>query len=142
LSDLAGGLFGGLIGDELTEGRGEKAATKQLAAFSAGRAVTIPCAFRESTGAARPRWRHGRLELSKGRAAWTRRFGRAPELVLGRGETTALHSRSVTRTEALRVNPKLVVLAYQRGESTIEFAIRHGDLRVMARVLEIPATQR
>ena len=140
IGDLVSGLFGGLIGDELTEGRAEKASTKQLAAFSTGHAVAIPCAYRESTGATDPSWCHGKLELSKGRAAWTRRFGKTPELTLGRGETTALHSRSVTRTEAVHINPKLIVLSYQRGQSRIEFAVRKRDLPVIARVLELPTS--
>jgi hypothetical protein len=79
--------------------------------------------------------------LSKGRAAWTRRFAKSPELILARREAKALHTRSVTRAEALHVNPKLTVLAYQRAESTLEFAVRKRDFPVIARVLELPASQ-
>lgn len=135
--DWVGDLLGGVIGDELTERRAERrterATRKRLAAFSAGRPVTIPCAFREQAG-----WRHGRLELVKGRATWTRRFAKAPGFVLGRGEATPLYSRSVTRAEALHLNQRLTVLVYQRGEATIEYAVRVRDLAVIARVLELP----
>lgn len=133
IGDLLGELLGGVIGDELTERRAERATRKQLAAFSAGRPVTIRCAFHEQAG-----WRHGRLELVKGRAAWTRRFAKEPGLVLARGEATPLHSRPVTRAEAPHLSPRLTVLVYQRGEATLECAVRVRDLAVIARVLELP----
>jgi hypothetical protein len=133
LSDWLGDLLGGLIGDALIERRAEKAIHRQLAAFGEGRTVTIPCALRASD-----RWRPGRLALTRGRAEWTRRFGRAPELIVARGEATPLRSRSVRGSEALRLNPRLTVLAYRHGETILEFALRARDFPVLARVFELP----
>lgn len=125
-----------MLSDWIGDRRVERATRNRLAAFSAGRTVTVPCAFRASA-----RWRTGRLALARGRADWTRRFARKPDLTLARGEATPLHSRPVTGAEALRISPKLTVLAYRRGESTVEFAVRARDLPVLARVLELPAAR-
>lgn len=137
LGDLLGSVLGGMVGDELSERRSAKATSKQLAAFAAGEAVTVPCALREP-GA---RWRHGALRLVKGQAAWAARFRKAPEVTLTRRAATPVRARRVGAVEAVGVNPNLMVLSYQLDGATLELAVRPRDLPIVGRVLHIPATE-
>jgi hypothetical protein len=137
LSDLIGDLIGDLLGDELNRRRGRRKASARLAVFNKGSEVTIPCAVRYPVGD-HPKWTHGTLTLSRGKASWKGRFSRGPSLTLNRQTAIGVRTRQISGREKLRMSPRLTVLAYDVAGVTVEMAVRRDDLPLAGRVLNIP----
>lgn len=137
LSDLIGDLIGGLLGDGLNERRARRKTGARLSEFNKGREVAIPCALRYPVGD-HPKWSHGTLILSRGKASWKGRFKGTPSLTLNRRTAIGVRVRQISAREALRVSRKLMVLAYDVEGVSVEIGVQRDDLALVGRVLNIP----
>jgi hypothetical protein len=107
LADLIADLIGGFLGNELTERRSRRKADAKLSAFNNGRRIEIRCALRYPA-ADHANWQHGTLALSRGRAAWRKRFKTKPSLTLNRHTAVGVRARRITGREAFRVSTSLL----------------------------------
>jgi hypothetical protein len=139
LADLLLSTLGGLISEPVRQRRAAAMTRKRFVAFDAGHEVRIPCALRHVHDGT-TRWRHGRLRLVKGRAAWAPRWHREPSVTFNRTTAVGQRGRRVGGRESLSINPRLTVLSYRVADDVIEIAVRKRDLAILGRVVGLPPT--
>jgi hypothetical protein len=137
LGDLIGGLLGGLLGDLLHQRRAQRKSVARLGEFKDGKEVTIRCALRYPDSD-HPRWSHGKLTLSRGKASWKRRFAKDPTLTLNRHTAIGVRTRRISTREAWRVSSKSIVLLYVVEGVSVEIAVRWYTVALLGKVLDIP----